>query len=199
MSLQDEEVPLFRTLRSWSLKVLHLNRESIDRTALSQVLKDGGDEIDRLTDQLAAATATIKDLTLAEDGAKTAYGTLIQKNEDLTEELARANALIQDNINVIRSQAAECADRNDALRARVAMLEESLEILRRYAVDSNHVKYGTLSATLVKDVADKALTATESTDYRKRIENSALERAAQVFDSIAWKGNVARRIRDLKG
>jgi hypothetical protein len=50
---------------------------------------------DRLTAQLAAATATIKDLTLGADGAKEAYGTLIQKNEDLTKELARVKALNQ--------------------------------------------------------------------------------------------------------
>jgi hypothetical protein len=80
-------------------------------------------DVDALTTELAAATATIKNLALAEERAKEAYGALIQKNENLTKELARVNAHFQANIDTIKGQATRLADitkENSVLRASLA-------------------------------------------------------------------------------
>jgi hypothetical protein len=86
--------------------------------------------------------------------------------------------------------------------AQVAMLREALATLL-HIEESGMAVIGWEDA---KAKAHAALAATESTaaDYRKQIENEALERAAQGFDSLPPAkhldaGCVARALRELKG
>jgi tRNA U34 5-carboxymethylaminomethyl modifying GTPase MnmE/TrmE len=83
--------------------------------------------------------------------------------------------------------------------AQVAMLREAINDYM--ALHDNELDYESSLKRL-----EEALAATESTeaDYRKQIENEALERAAQGFDSLPPEkhldaGCVARALRELKG
>lgn len=95
MSPQNEDVPLYRTLRSWSLKVLHFtiskDEKEIDRVALSEVLKDGGDELERLTKIYDEVNVGLRKMGATELASAVE---LSKKNAELTTTLAASQALV---------------------------------------------------------------------------------------------------------
>jgi hypothetical protein len=93
------------------------------------------------------------------------------------------------------------------LQAQVAMLREALLIGRARTMDDiNGAREAKDDAIADLVIINKTLAATKSTEaeYRRQIENEALERAAQGFDSLPPEkhldaGCVARALRELKG